>query len=294
MKHIFAKISLIALFCVATCTPAIKKVIVFDLNNVLIKVNRGTIGFKAMLKTGFFNSLVHLQEMREAKEPLYSVLNQVGNKHENPPCDDVGVELPAGLSESQAGTMPYHEVIKQAHAVIDRELARGTLFKSKFQADFIRNIIEITFTPKLVLESIEPVKEGVAFLRDVAQDSEVAVMILSNFEAEAFSLVTKKNSLKPIFTTIPSGNWIVSGMFQDYHYTKPHPFLFEYLTTLCQSRWAVEPHNIIFLDDQIENVTAARNAGIDAYQIDAHHLKESFKATRCAICKKHAVKKQRR
>jgi FMN phosphatase YigB (HAD superfamily) len=269
----------VALYASLSFAAQIRKVVVFDLNGVLISVSRGKIGFTAAMRAGnLFDALVHMRELAGAKGPLFAILNQIGQSHEYPPCDETGAPLPTALVELQAGTMSCAD---------DRELARGNLFGSEFQAKFIRELIGVTFDPQQFVAACEPIKEGVRLLRSLAARDDVAILILSNFEIEQFNLLRQKKSMCSIFNHIPLENCIISGAFQHPYFTKPHPNIFTYLVTVCQTRYPhVRAEDIIFFDDQEENVAAAKNRGICTCHIAN---KKSYRCAAKMLTEEHGV-----
>jgi len=288
LRNNFLLTIFVTLYCSLSFAAQIRKVVVFDLNGVLISVSRGKIGFTAAMRAGnLFDALVHMKELAGAKKPLFAILNQIGQSHEYPPCDETGTPLPAALSELQAGTMRCADVVAAAQPIIDRELARGNLFASEFQATFIRELIGVTFDPQQFVAACEPIKEGIRLLRSLAARDDVAILILSNFESEEFALLRQKNSMCSIFNRIPLENCIISGAFQHPYFTKPHPNVFEYLVTLCQGRYpGIRAEDIIFLDDQEENVAAAQQRGICTCRITD---KKSYRCAAKLLAEEHGI-----
>ena len=72
---------------------------------------------------------------------------------------------------------------------------------------------------------------------------------LSNFSAETFALVRRPNDVFDAMHDI-----VLSG---HHGVAKPDPAIFE---LLCE-RNAVQPHNVVFFDDAVGNVTAAARLG---------------------------------
>lgn len=149
-------------------------------------------------------------------------------------------------------------------------------FPSQSERRLVRRLMQHVFDPQTFAEHMHPMDETAKLINELSLTGETTHMVLSNFATDAFEAIHKKESSQAIFKHIPKENLIVSGYVG---MLKPHANIYEHLKTKLieqDSRFA-DPgflaQECIFIDDQIENIIAARKQGITAYHFDGNHQK---------------------
>lgn len=170
-----------------------------------------------------------------------------------------------------AGLLSGAQVIEQTHAVIDDYFADGR------EKRIIKNFISTVFNPIKLADNMRPITQGVALVNDCAARSQNTIMILSNFGTDSFDALYNKEDSRAVFDHIKDKEHLmISGAMG---LIKPDPAIYAEVKrrlVAFDSRFS-DPHylvmNCIFIDDQIENVIGARQAGITALLADGNDAK---------------------
>lgn len=135
----------------------------------------------------------------------------------------------------------------------------------------IKNFAKAVFCPAILATHMHPIYEATQLVADCARQHDTTLMILSNFDADAFDLLKKKEASRCIFDNFKDENIIVSGVIG---FIKPEPAIYDYLKTrlvALDSRFDdinFLAQNCVFIDDQIENIIGARKAGITSLWLE--------------------------
>eukprot|EP00742_Colponemidia_sp_Colp-10_P006602 GILJ01007074.1.p1 GENE.GILJ01007074.1~~GILJ01007074.1.p1 ORF type:complete len:308 (+),score=52.20 GILJ01007074.1:245-1168(+) len=175
-----------------------------------------------------------------------------------------GTVLPNILNLWMRNAEPTEKIIKDVHAYIDRYQGITCL-----QREILHDLASITFNPDDVANVMVPIDEGITLLkavRDKAKDNGVKVMLLSNFNAEAFNMLHK--SYGHIFQLFDA--LCVSGHL---NMMKPESNIYQTAVEMID----VHPSQCVFIDDSPENVDAANRCGMTGIWLkdfDYVHLRE--------------------
>lgn len=226
--------------------------IVFDLNGVLLGVDAkkafSEIGLSKILKYSSernisFSSIEH--ELTKKVYEVFDAIQQVGKDCEA--LDPYGNVMPGMMCDWQMGRKSNSELKKQAIAAIQNH---PEWFTCDIEKQLVQQIIIKMFTPELLVSTIKIVPEGLRFVEKCKQQGHT-LMILSNWDAESFALLQEK--LPELFTLFD--DLIISGIT---HQTKPKREAYAPLV----ERKVKFNEEIIFIDDQKENIDAARALGL--------------------------------
>lgn len=282
-----------------------KKVVIFDVGQVLAVHSEGAlgkkIGWRAFLRNGLglLFKLKHLK--RELIKPIwFAVLEEAAEYPDDQRMyEDNGDPCPKGMCALNAGLISLEQLRSHANVVIDGWLEEDaaneacgnprTHFMSDVQADMVRTIIHTVFDKKTLVQSYTKLP-GADVLAYALAQPDVCVMILSNFPVEQFAEL--QAHIPDLFHGIPRENIFVSGMelAVDECGTdsegkplrlaiKPNVEAFATLARICKLRWNVEPENIIMIDNQRINIRGALKAGIQAYLVNAETEGDEYNHT---------------
>lgn len=233
--------------------------IIFDMNGVLTKTSQ----IKAMRALEAKNIgkylLFNWRSPKHVRKPLYRLMNEVIPGPITGARDPYGDLMPHAMCEWQKGTMTPQEILAKLMPHLEGRWNRF-IFANKVEQEFAAKLAELMFSPRKLIDQMEINKDGVQFLKDCKKLG-YRICILSNWDPESFALARKRFD-REIFQYCDEV--IVSG---EVGMMKPEQALFQYTLAL------IGP-NCIFIDDQRENVIAARNAGITTIQCTNPNFKK--------------------
>lgn len=237
------------------------KVLIWDLGGVLIDVcwkrYAYTIGIGAFLPYMVRHARYSFHECQvRAFEVLHRVAVPEHMICTTDACIPGGALMPAVMVAYQAGFLRREEIIPLVQTTI-AELSQENYFASSVEQKLISRIIDELFNPETLISCHYPIPEMVELIQSLASvlspegTRRYKLYVLSNWDPVSFQSIGKTSEeLFSLFDGI-----VVSGLTGK---MKPSYAIFDQL---------VETHDLdkascIFIDDQQENITAARSYGI--------------------------------
>jgi|GEM_PF-1728436 len=233
-------------------------VIVWDVGNVLASVNKTSLvfndlGIRYILKTAWAG--VTPTKMRAW---MYEALHQyAGHQSEAvfgkyPVDDEYGTILPAFMAETWlCSHMPNNEILEHVTRAVEHW--QPTTPVSSLQRSLVHQTLTTALSAKVLGKNTVCTSEALTLVKEFSSRG-IPQYILSNFEEEAFNVMLNNSRNRELFSYIPVQNRTVSGMCK---LAKPHHSIFKYFE---QQHHLYSAH-IIFIDDQLRNITAARECG---------------------------------
>lgn len=179
------------------------------------------------------------------------------------PHDPSGRPLPYLMCDWFAGKRSCREVLEKAASA--GELYDN--FLDKHHRALTEQTIEWMFDPQSFAQSMVPAPGAVRLLKECVRVKDACgcpeheMFILSNWDAESFKfLYEKQSNKKRIFNYFKPENIFISGLIGD---IKPHPSIFKYVLE-CSG---YKPEDCVFIDDQIDNIIAARALGFQTVHL---------------------------
>lgn len=253
--------------------------IIFDLGGVLLAQSRagfirnlglGTLFSYAVLdRTAFWRFSQALQDL------IFSVCSQFA-------CDrdplfkitytPEGVELPYILCAYQAGRITSAEILAQLPDVLSVCRKKG-IFVSRRQELLVERAIEGIFNAEFIANYIFPMRPSIEILKELwciknlDGSRKYRFLALSNWDKESFAIVRKRYEKELSYFD----GMVISA---DVGTIKPNLEIFEY----TMGTYNLRPEECIFIDDQYENIVAAKTFGIDRSILysDAYRLRKDF------------------
>lgn len=166
-----------------------------------------------------------------------------------------GTPLPYVLCAYQAGKISSAEVLKMARETLPELRLKGDLVSQRHQ-HVVQSGLETIFNPAKQANLTSAYPEGIALLKEIhslkMSGKKIKQVALSNWDSESFSLVKARFAEEmALFDDI-----IISG---DIGTIKPNDAAFEAVL----KKHGYDKKKYIFIDDQKENIEAAKAFGIE-------------------------------
>lgn len=275
MKKIFLRATFVVLILFQSALSP--KVIVWDLGYVCLAPGKFTMAWSIGLPSLIYHKVTGGGDV---KKKMFDFLTDTFGKQQpiNPKDPQNqwtyvmgdGFILPEIWCEHMKGKYTGAEILEKSYPYLE------TYFTSTSERNLIKSLMQHVFDPKKFSEHMHPIEETIQLMNDLMQQGDTTCMILSNFAMDAFTEMHNKPESQALFKHINKDHLIVSG---DVGMLKPHQDIYEYLKEKLiahDSRFADQSflaRECIFIDDQIENIIAARKQGITSYHFDGNHQK---------------------
>ena len=202
---------------------------------------------------------------RHIKTKLFEIMDHIGNTQLNSQSyhityDEKGTQLPLLM----CGWLQGFVNCNVAKTLIEAEINHHPeWFKCAAEKRLILNTARLIFTPELLARSRKLSPAGMAFVKKCKRNGH-QIYGLSNWDKDSFEHLKHRY---PEFFALFDGI-IISG---NVHANKPHPTIYHALL----NQYQLNPQDCWFIDDQIENIQAARKIGINAVQFTSTFQKLS-------------------
>jgi HAD superfamily hydrolase (TIGR01509 family) len=233
--------------------------IILDLGGVLMETKKLTSASYLGLKRIMWYYLTSGKSTKKIRTQFYAILDKISGTTGNASGarDDEGALMPELMCAWLSGTRTCQDIRITTLAAIH---AHPEWFTSNSEKVVIERLITMIFTPKMFAKTQQPIEDGVKFVKECKQRGYL-VYVLSNWDYESFDLLVRQHlDFFKLFDGI-----IISG---DVHAIKPDSKIYEHFTNRLM------PQHCVFIDDRIENITAAEKHGI--YGITCPQIKTAF------------------
>ncbi|HXW86400.1 MAG TPA: HAD-IA family hydrolase, partial [Candidatus Bathyarchaeia archaeon] len=235
------------------CTSTIRgDAVVFDLGGVLVETRI----MYSVKKLGIHRIIWYMISTRKGigglRETLYRLMDSAVKKEYRQHVlykDEYGNELPLLMCNWLQGTMSARDIRAMLNkAVVEND----TLFANATEKKLIQRMIRMIFTPHIFAKTREINDQMLSFVKECKKAGH-KVFVLSNWDEESFNELKLRNTdLFDLFDGI-----MISGSES---LAKPDQEFFQRFL----ERYELEPTQCWFIDDQYDNVKAARACGMQA------------------------------
>jgi haloacid dehalogenase superfamily, subfamily IA, variant 3 with third motif having DD or ED len=265
-KNIKRALSAVLYVCVVFSTLVVNsKVIIWDLGKTLVDTSRWGVAFAELGLRDLIGCLPKAAHLEDVVHDTLDLITGMQIESIAPTCNQKGRPLSQGMCNWLAGVRAPQELLDEVSAVMPR-LVDEKYFSNGCEQRVIAKAFYAMFNPETLVKHTYAIKDGVKLLQ-ACSDAGHRNMILSNWDNESFKLLYVAEKTAAIFNEIAPEDLIISG---DIGLLKPHPSIFEYTI----SRAGVSASECIFIDDQIENVEAARVCGMHAIHVENGDYKQ--------------------
>lgn len=239
-------------------------VIVWDVGGVLATVNKrnmvfNDLGIWYILKTAWCGATP--SKMRQW---MYEALQQYSGPQEDavfgrqPVDDDTGTIVPAFMAETWlCSHIPNNQILE--HIACAVEQWNPTYPVSSLQRSLVKQTLMTALSAEVLGKNTLCIPAALALVKAFASHG-VPQYILSNFEKEAFNIMLNNPHNAELFSYIPEQNRTISGMCK---LAKPHHSIYKHF----EAHHNLDSSHIIFIDDQLRNIQAARECGWTAIHL---------------------------
>jgi HAD superfamily hydrolase (TIGR01549 family) len=244
------KKSLLLLFFLTNISHVTQPInVIFDMGGVIAETN--TLGF--LWEVGPLKIILNtLFTRKNPRKVLYRFLDTLIPRNELSvqARDDKGTYVPQIMTEWLKGTLTPQEIYELIADSIDKH---PEFFMNQTDQEVIKSIARTMFSPETFVKTRVLLQESIDFVKRCKEQGH-AVYILSNWDAVSFPLLLEQN---PEFAELFKDHIVLSGQTG---LIKPDPAIYQYVL----QRFNLDPAECVFIDDQLENVQAARNCGMHA------------------------------
>jgi|SRR4030095_11539045 len=235
------------------------KSLIFDLGGVLIYTNIRLslqhMGMINMVQYCLIGKISPLKLNNQIKDTFFAILDRIAHEYNfdtlnnlDYAYDEHGKMLPYLMRAWLCGTLTCSSIRLICKNAID---IHPEWFTHPAERRIIENLIRMVFTPEQFVATRKIYAAGITFIKKCKNHGH-QVYVLSNWDAESFELLQKKYPhLFSLFDGI-----IISG---NVNALKPDKKIYQTLIT----RYELNPEDCWFIDDQQENINAARELGIN-------------------------------
>lgn len=222
--------------------------IIVDLTNVLFLIN-----VKEILKSvGVFNLILYV--LTKWKNPETTALKFLDDMHQSSPSvypliSYKNYKVPDCIVANLLGFMTIQDVLAHVKEAIHNFSAKN-YFKDTQEQQIITSLMETMFNLDLIQQNMCPNVPMINFLRDLKNKHIYKLFLLTNAGKDTYHALTQKY---PDVFTLFDGK-IISANVQE---LKPYPQIYHTLLDTYQ----LSPETSVFIDDQEDNIQAARALG---------------------------------
>ena len=254
MNRVLRYIRLVLLSSIIFANVIHTDAFIFDMGHVLINTDQ----FKLFLEIGIRDVGEYIIRFRQSpthiKSKLYEILNKTEiRRHINPRKrnsivkDHDGVILPDIMCFWLKGTISCYRI---RHIVISTIEKHPEWFVHQVEQRLITNLATIIFTPEQFIRTRKLLEDGIEFVKECKRNGH-ETYLLSNWDPESFVVMQQQF---PEFFELFNGI-VISGQM---HSLKPKKRMYKRLL----KKYKLNPRNCWFIDDQKENIYAARKRKI--------------------------------
>ncbi|MBY0109617.1 MAG: HAD-IA family hydrolase [Candidatus Babeliaceae bacterium] len=269
-KYLF--IAIISLFfCIHTKNDEKRYLILWDLGDALVYVSylgmAAHIGLPDLAWYHFFVAT----EKNQIQNLLFDVLEEYGGKQEGPAHEQsyhtAHRPLPKIFHEWLAGKiLNPKKLVKKIHRKIDQLYGSG-YFKSNLEYRVAKNGVAAMFNPEALISNTYASKEALEIVQEIALVGKHQQTILSNWDGVSYEDFKASPAGRELSRYFNMDDVVISGLIKR---MKPQQNIFEF----CFEKYKIPLENWIFIDDQLENVDAARRYGITAIHVKNHDFRK--------------------
>ncbi len=246
--------------------------IIWDLGDTLIYVTIPGMVAQIGIADCVLYQLFHAKDRNHLQNRIFDVLEAYGGIQEGPLHDRSyhtasHRQLPKVMCDWLAGIiLEPKKLVKKIHRKM-KELSAQNFFKNELEYRIIKNAVAAIFNPDVLIKNTRVLKEALEIVKEIALSGLHRQTILSNWDGVSYDQFKASPAGQELSRYFNMDDITISGML---NIIKPQQVIFEE----CLKRFGVTPEKCIFIDDQKENIDAARSYGLIALQIKNHDFKQ--------------------
>lgn len=280
-------LSIIQITCSLSCTQSAAvpdqitkkpvKTVLFDLGGVLFETSHSGMGGEIGYADCVMYTLFGFKNPANLKNIAFRLLDTITKPQVAPAGSDLamadGIVMPGLMGKWMCGVATGPEIITLVTDKIDSG-EYDKIFSGSTEKRLVKKVVGALFNPATLAKHTHPIKKGVELVAACAEREDLTLMILSNYAADAFEQLYNKKESEKVFRYFAPEKIIVSGFIGT---MKPYCSMYEYL----KKEYHIDPATCVIIDDQRENIQAAKAAGFETIFIH----KGNFAAARKKLVK---------
>lgn len=247
--------------------------LIFDLGGVLFNTSHSGMSSELGLGDCIQYVLFGFKNPAKLKDKLFSILDVLSapqHPDDGDPCAMAdGTKMPGLMCKWMCGTLTGKEVVKVVCDAVDAGTC-DTMLSSAVEKRLIKKLVRAIFDPNVMAKHTHPIKKGLELLRACSEREDLSLMVLSNYGADAFEELYNREEAQKIFRYFSPEKIVVSGFVGT---MKPYHAMYEYL----KKEFHLNPEECIIIDDQKENIDAAKKAGFETIWIKNGNFAPAWK-----------------
>ena len=244
------------------------KAVIYDLNGVLVKISKMGMAHEIGFKDTMFYYLFDCENKNDLQQKLFDTLAALGGYDQDPhaPCGELGNKMPKLMCDWMNGRMtnPQEELVHINQGI--EQLKQEGFFKNNREYRVMKNMINALFHPSKLNKHRKPIKPMLKLVNQINQKGTCTQCVLSNWDGPSFQDFLTTKTGKALTCVIDKKNIVISA---DIACNKPHPDAFCHIMKSLD----LDACECIFIDDQYENVQAARKLGMVGIQVKDKNYK---------------------
>jgi FMN phosphatase YigB (HAD superfamily) len=245
--------------------------VIWDLGDTLVYVSIFGMVSKIGIADCAWYHIFNTKEKDQLQNLIFDVLEEYGGKQDGPDEEKsyhtAHRPLPKIMHLWLEGKILKPEkLVKKIHRKIDQLYGSG-YFASNLEYRIVKNAIAAMFNPEVLVKNTCILKDALEIVQEIAQKGIHQQTILSNWDGVSFDNFKTSPTGQELARYFNMDQIIISGTLK---LVKPQKNIFD----RCLERYGVPLENCVFIDDQRENVDAARRYGITSIQIKNHDFKQ--------------------
>ncbi len=243
------------------CEPSSKRILIFDLGNTLFRIDK--IGMARDIGLGDFIAypLLEWKNPGKIEDKVFQVLYGLKEgDHGHCSMTSKGKPVPPIMCDWLAGKEKGPNIIQRAHAHVSHLSSQG-FFASPLEHRLVSKTIDAIFNPAIVAAHMKPIEKCCKILERCSRAVDAHgrplydLYVISNLDPVLFNHLYCSNRSKRVFNYFAQNRLVISGKIG---MLKPDPSIFSYFLRT----YNLQPQSCIFIDDQAENVAAAKAQGM--------------------------------
>lgn len=264
----------ITIFFTLVCVGLVEaKVVVWDLGDTLVYVNIwGMVTEIGLVDCGFYH-IFYTKKKDQLQNKIFDVLELLSGKQRGPKHEKsyhtAHRPLPQVMCDWLAGKILHpKKLIRELEFKIDALYNQTPeYFKNQLEYRLVKKAIKAMFNPKILVKNTHILKEAIEIVQEIAQKGVHQQTILSNWDGVSYDDFKVSEAGQELSRYFNMDKIIISGSL---NLLKPQQNIFDYCLECC----GVPAHECVFIDDQKENIDAARRLGFTCIQIKHYDFKQ--------------------
>lgn len=231
-----------------------KSNIIFDLDGVLFKENKLKIARKYGLGKMLFYLITYRKNPVKIGADVFKKMHEQWDQNSEPVLYYKKTPLPTCINHWMKGVISDKVLLDNIDKFIEN-LKKMHYFASEFEKNLVQQSIKVILDESEIATNMQPITPMIKLVENIKREGKHNIYIISNYAKHAADFLIEKN--KEFFSLFD--DIIISA---EIGMIKPDREIFDYFL----QKHNTEADKCVFIDDQEQNVLAAKQMGITSFQ----------------------------